>query len=608
MSVSEIKPGSLVLYKIRPALVTDLGEKITITLEDSKAKRVRDKDVKLIHPGPCKDLKQLQAVSVDVEEAWELLDGEACNLADLSDLLFGEYTPDTAWSTWQMVSEGLHFEGQPDNIVSRSPEDIKADRQAIREKEQAEADKARFFENIKNASLTDDDRKKLSDVEMLALEKTDKSQILKTLDVKQTPQSAHQFLVSCGYWEKTHNPYPARMGVDLSQPEGQVPDLPEEERLDLTSMPAYAIDDDGSNDPDDAISFHNDTLWVHVADVAALVTHESELDALAAQRAANLYLPEGIVHMLPEAITSQLGLGLNEISPALSIGMHVNVDFEVDDIKIVTSFIRATRVSYSEANQQLDSLLPGVRAVTDKFRERRLANNAAEINLPEASVRVKDGKVNINLMDRLESRQLVTDAMLMAGEAVAKFCKNNEITIPFATQPAPENIENPVKMSEMFAYRRQFKASRLSLEADAHFGLGLECYTRCTSPLRRYPDLVVHQQLRAFLSHQAGEALLDRQTIEQKVMAVDQQSMTIRRTERLSNQHWKLVYLQQNPDWQGEAVVVNIDERKTTVIIPELAMETKIRTRDSFSLDDTITLRVSAVDLPEQSAFFHNLN
>jgi exoribonuclease-2 len=398
------------------------------------------------------------------------------------------------------------------------------------------------------------------------------------------------------------------MGVDLSQPEGQVPDLPEEERLDLTSMPAYAIDDDGSNDPDDAISFHNDTLWVHVADVAALVTHESELDALAAQRAANLYLPEGIVHMLPEAITSQLGLGLNEISPALSIGMHVNVDFEVDDIKIVTSFIRATRVSYSEANQQLDSLLPGVRAVTDKFREKRLANNAAEINLPEASVRVKDGKVNINLMDRLESRQLVTDAMLMAGEAVAKFCKNNEITIPFATQPAPENIENPVKMSEMFAYRRQFKASRLSLEADAHFGLGLECYTRCTSPLRRYPDLVVHQQLRAFLSHQAGEALLDRQTIEQKVMAVDQQSMTIRRTERLSNQHWKLVYLQQNPDWQGEAVVVNIDERKTTVIIPELAMETKIRTRDSFSLDDTITLRVSAVDLPEQSAFFHNLN
>ena len=84
--------------------------------------------------------------------------------------------------------------------------------------------------------------------------------------------------------------------------------------------------------------------------------------------------------------------------------------------------------------------------------------------------------------------------------------------------------------------------------------------------------------------------------------------MIIRRTERFSNQHWKLVYLQQHPDWQGPAVIVDIDERKTTVIIPDLAMETKIRTRDTFVLDDTIMLRVSAVDLPEQAAYFQYLN
>ena len=593
------------LYKIRPALVTDLGEKITIKLEDNKAKRVREKDVSLLHPGPCNDLKQLNPVEVGVEEAWELLDGESCSLAELSDLLFGEYTPNTAWSTWQLVSEGLHFEGQPDKIVSRTLEAIAADRKAIEEKEKAEAEKAQFYENIQNASLTDEDRKKLSEVEMLALEKTEKSQILKTLDVKQTPQSAHQFLINCGYWGKTHNPYPARLGVNLLQPDGQVPDLPEEERLDLTSIPSYAIDDEGSNDPDDAISYHENILWVHVADVAALVPHGSEQDEQAAQRAANLYLPEGIVHMLTEAITGQLGLGLNELSPALSVGMHINAELEVDDVRIVSTLIKATRVSYQDADEQLEALLPGIKAITDKFRAKRCAKNAAEINLPEAGVRVRDGQVFINLMDRLHSRQLVTDAMLMAGEAVAKFCMENQIVIPYATQPAPEKIENPEKLSEMFAYRRQFKASRLSLDPEPHFGLGLELYTRCTSPLRRYPDLVVHQQLRAFIK---GEPLIDREEMQQKLMAVDQQAMTIRRAERLSNQHWKLVYLQHHPKWEGEAVVVDIDERKSTVIIPELAMETKIRTRDSFSLDDTITLRVSGVDLPEQTAFFQYLN
>ena len=72
MALNELKPGSLVLYKIRPAVVTDLGEKITIKLEDSKAKRVREKDVSLLHPGPCNDLKKLQPVNLRVKNVtWQ---------------------------------------------------------------------------------------------------------------------------------------------------------------------------------------------------------------------------------------------------------------------------------------------------------------------------------------------------------------------------------------------------------------------------------------------------------------------------------------------------------------------------------------------------------
>ena len=115
----------------------------------------------------------------------------------------------------------------------------------------------------------------------------------------------------------------------------------------------------------------------------------------------------------------------------------------------------------------------------------------------------------------------------------------------------------------------------------------------------------MHQQLRAFLQQ---KPLLTVEQLEQKFLSVDQQSAQVRKTERFSNLHWKLVFLSRNPQWQGDAVIVDIEERKTSIIIPALAFECKIRTRDSFSLDDTIRVQVSGVDLPEQTAFFQCLS
>ena len=101
--------------------------------------------------------------------------------------------------------------------------------------------------------------------------------------------------------------------------------------------------------------------------------------------------------------------------------------------------------------------------------------------------------------------------------------------------------------------------------------------------------------------------LLDPEDLKQvsaKLAGIDEQAGLLRKTERLSNQHWKLVYLQQHPDWQGEAVIVAVDERKTVILIPELALETKIRTRENFVIDDTIRVRLTGVELPEQEVFF----
>jgi exoribonuclease-2 len=133
-------------------------------------------------------------------------------------------------------------------------------------------------------------------------------------------------LVKVGYWPPSTTPIPARFGAATTDPDLPVPALPDEERLDLTHLPAFAIDDEGNQDPDDAVSIDGDRIWVHVADVAALVRPDSELDREARARGANLYLPEGIVNMLPAAVTEQLGLGLQPVSPALSFGFRVADD------------------------------------------------------------------------------------------------------------------------------------------------------------------------------------------------------------------------------------------------------------------------------------------
>ena len=187
---------------------------------------------------------------------------------------------------------------------------------------------------------------------------------------------------------------------------------------------------------------------------------------------------------------------------------------------------------------------------------------------------------------------------------VALFAAQNEIAIPHAMQPQPEEIRQPGSLSEMFAYRRLFKPSNTVLHPEPHFGLGLEQYARSTSPLRRYADLLVHQQLRAFVT---GREPLSREMMAEHIAGIDMLGGRVRRTERQSNLHWKLVYLSRHPDWEGEAIVAALEERKAVLVIPELAMEVKVRLHESFQLDTAVRLKVREIDLATQDVYFRVL-
>ena len=128
-----------------------------------------------------------------------------------------------------------------------------------------------------------------------------------------------------------------------------------------------------------------------------------------------------------------------------------------------------------------------------------------------------------------------------------------------------------------------------------HAGLGLGMYSQVTSPLRRYGDLLCHEQLRAFLD---GRDLIDKDAMLERLSAGDEAAYACKKAERKSDLHWTLVYLLQNPDWTGEAVCVDFKGSEAVFMIPSLAQQTMFAPKNKLNLNDKVTVKVKSVDIP----------
>ncbi len=612
MTTANLKIGALLLYKSHPAKLVGLGDKIEIDLlSQPQSKKVRPKDVTFLHPGPVTHLTILNPDTEDLEEARSLLNGEETTLEEIAELVFNQTTASAIWSAWQIVTAGIHFYGSPNSIKARSDEEI------LKELEKRAAKKARheswqsFIARVEKKSIIDSDKAFLKEVENLALEQGTESRLLQHLGRQQSRENAHALLVDLNFWESSFNPYPLRLELPNCKfpenPLSETPELfPNEKRRDLTELEAFAIDDDGSNDPDDAISFDDKRLWVHIADAASLIGIDSPTDEIARKRAATLYLPEDIRPMLPCELTEKLGIGLQETSPALSFAMDVDDKGNILDLEIIPSRIRVTRLSYNEAekliskNQHLAKLL----ALTKAHRELRLRAGAVEIDLPECKIKATNNGITITPLPNLKSRNLVSEAMLMAGSACAQYAKKHDLPMPHASQTPPNEmpeIDDLPTLVGMYAKRRAMRPGRLSSAPLSHFGLGLDAYIRVTSPLRRYLDLIAHQQLHL---HLAGLQTFDKNQITARIAAVSSTSSRIRQAERLSNRHWTLVFLQQQPDWQGLGIVVAEWGRKSLLLIPELALEVEQAITGNQAPGTHLQLSSPRVNLPYLEVFF----
>jgi exoribonuclease-2 len=577
------------------------GDKLEILFEDGKTLNVRPKDLVVLHPGPI-DFAELKPPPGDLLSAWELLEGATTNLAELAELAYGAYTPASAWAAWEWVMDGLYFSGEPEAIHAHSRQQAEKE-QATRAARAAEARSwASFLERVHQRRFDPEDSRYLVEVEQMAYGRRDKSRVLAELGRVQTPESAHGLLLELGVWDETIDPYPRRLDLPEQAPPFDLPELPAEERRDLTHLSAFAIDDEGNRDPDDAISLDGDRLWVHVADVAVLVTPDSAADQEARNRGANLYLPEGLVPMLPWQATQRLGLGLAEISPALSFGLRVAADGSLADLEVTPSWVRVTRLTYEEAEGIIDQEpLRTLHAWARQHEVRRGQQGAIALDLPEVRIKAVDGRVAITPLLSLRSRDTVAELMLMVGEAVAQMAIQRDMPIPFTVQDAGEPMDAPQTLAEMFAGRRRMRPSQQSSRPGPHAGLGLPAYVRVTSPLRRYLDLVAHQQLRAWLG---GRSLLDESGLLERVGAAEAMGSAVRRAEGLARQHWTIVYLQQQPGWKGQGVIVEKMGLRATVLIPELAWEFRVHLREDWPLDSVVHVVFTGANLPLLDAHF----
>jgi exoribonuclease-2 len=611
-----LKLHSLCLYKQKSALVTGIDDKITIRVADGDEARVRAKDIELLHEGPLSSLAELdEALAADVREVWELCldeygaDEKTLTLQELAELAYGGFTPVTAWAAYRLLSDGVYFNGTPDTIRPRQAADVESAERKQAEKQLDEEKRTAYIKRLRAGAIdAETDGQFVQDIEALALGRTFKSRSLREAGIEETPAAAHRLLLETGWWTPSFNPYPSRYGVTVTSATAPVPPPPEEERVDLTALPAFAIDNEWSDDPDDAIYFEPSgggagTLYVHVADPAASIRDGTEADAGALARGATFYAPEGASRMITSDAFPFYALGLAETSPALTFKIALKSDSSITAVEILRSTVRVTRLSYRQADgdERIEPLL----ALAARNVEKRLNLGAALIEFPEVRVTVTDGRVEITPLENYRSADAVRECMLLAGEAAARWALERSLPFPYISQETGD-IPNTIYegLAGSYQLRRCMRPRAVSTKPGLHWGLGLDVYSQVTSPLRRCTDLLAHQQIRAVLR---GEKPLDEDAFLLKTGAAERAALAVSRADRATLLHWKLVYLLDKIDSVWDVVLLDKNGARAVLFIPALGMETSSafgRAGKNIPLNGTAKLKLKSVNIPEAAASF----
>ena len=362
------------------------------------------------------------------------------------------------------------------------------------------------------------------------------------------------------------------------------------------------IDGLDAKDLDDAISLKinengNYLLGVHIADVSHYVNKDSLIDKEAFMRGTSIYLADRVIPMLPHSLCNGIcSLNENQIRLTMSCLMEINENGEVIDYEITPSYICSKkRLDYADVNslfkkeptrlnysKELKEMLFLMLRVSHILRKKMEAKGYISLNIDEAKL-IIDEKTNqvIDIKKRVngEAEELIENFMILANETVASHIyymqlpfiyrvhdkipqekylflveklkemninlNANQVTISSKkVQEILRKVKNtPYEFVVNQVVLRSMSKACYSVENIGHFGLGSDCYTHFTSPIRRYPDLIVHRFLKKYLVNQdfSDEMAFLIQTadnssvLERKAIALEREVEDIKKAQYMKN-------------------------------------------------------------------------
>ena len=466
----------------------------------------------------------------------------------------------------------------------------------------------------------------------------------------------------------------------------KIPDeIPAEEIArceDFRDVTTFTIDPKDAKDFDDALSIRSlgGGLWevgVHIADVSHYVKEGSIIDKEAEKRATSVYLVDRTIPMLPERLCNLLcSLRPNEEKLAYSVIFTLNDKAEVLNHRIVHTVIKSDRrFTYEEAQQVIETgegdykfELLELDRLAKILREKRFANGALEFDRVEVKFEIDDkGKpLRVYFKESKDANKLVEEFMLLANrtvaEAIGKVPKGKKAKVfPYRIHdlPDPAKLDNLAQFIGRFGYKLRTAGNRNDLSKSinrllkdvkgkkeenlietvsiramqkacysthniGHYGLGFDYYTHFTSPIRRYPDTMVHRLLTKYLdehgrtvSEKKYEALCEHcSAMEQLAASAERASIKYKQVEFMQ-EHVGQIYdgvISGVTEW---GLYVELNENKCEGMIPIRDLDDDYyeydeknyclrgrRKKHTYSLGDAITVQVARANLEKKQLDF----
>lgn len=468
--------------------------------------------------------------------------------------------------------------------------------------------------------------------------------------------------------------FPQDCYKELDKVSEQIPPQEIAKRLDFRDVLTVTIDPVDAKDFDDAISYRklengHHEIGVHIADVSYYVREGSQLDKEAERRATSVYLPDRVCPMLPEKLSNVL-CSLRPKEDKLTFAAIFELDdaFSIKHFTIARTVIHSKRrFTYEEVQEVLETgkgdyveELQLLDKIAKSIRAKRMLNGAIAFEKDEVRFKLDEtGKpLGIVLKTRKDAHLLVEDFMLLANETVAKFGsklnktkKNGPFVYRVHDSPDPQKLEMFSAVASRFGYKVTFddpkgaaetlntllkkvqgRPEQNTIETMAirsmakasyttanigHYGLAMDYYTHFTSPIRRYPDVLVHRLLEQILSN--SDQMIDREELESRCKNSSLMERKAMDAEREAVKYKQIEFLQDKLGEEFEGIITGVIARGIFVEMTENKCEgmvsiemlgeedfiydekmvrlTGARSRKKFELGDKVKVKVITADI-----------